>query len=129
MGKQNDTFLDGQLDLFSTVEDVVPLLVVEEVKEVIQVENSTEEKSLQEEVLYRQFASVQIGERVQVSSPIDTSPEAIGYFDYHKGRKGTVMKVVENSKPFNGNYQFYATILFENGEEGVFYDLELIVIE
>lgn len=142
MGKHNEHYLEGQLDLFSNPEEAIEQSLAKETvvvcteqtqKELSHLDDVPEspseiEEENSQEVIFRPFPAVQVGDVIQVSSPIDISSEAIGYFDYHKGRKGTVVKVVENSKPLNKNYQFYATVVFKNGEEGVFYDLELNVI-
>lgn len=124
----------NQLDLFAFDESITETktdIIQDQPQDIISIFDNIEDSKNKETEKnnFRLYASVEVGDKVTVGHPIDQTPEAEGYFDYHKGKKGVVLKVTENRDPLNNNYQFYATILFANGEEGVFYDLELEISE
>ena len=77
---------------------------------------------------FRPIATVQEKDKVKVTKPIDSTPDSEGYFSYHRDKKATVVSVKENSRATNEKYQYYAEVIFSNGEHGIFYDLELEVI-
>lgn len=80
-------------------------------------------------IYFRQVASVQVDDKVKIVRPIDNSAESEGYYSYHNDKKGTVVMIEENKNPKNDLYQFSVTTIFADGETGVFYDLELEVLE
>lgn len=79
--------------------------------------------------IFRPFSTVLLDDRVKVTQPVDNNPDSEGYFEYHKGKKGRVTKVQELKNAISDKYQFCITVLFNDGETGIFYDLELEVIE
>ncbi|MEX3623587.1 hypothetical protein [Viridibacillus arvi] len=105
--------------------------IEESVTEIIEVINVEPFNISQEEqvIMYRSDSSVKVDDIVKVERSIDSSAESEGYFSYHKGRKGRVTAVQETKKPSGEQYQFSVTVLFPNKETGIFYDLELEVVQ
>ncbi|WP_121616843.1 hypothetical protein [Virgibacillus halodenitrificans] len=110
---------EGQLNLFSLTDELG--------------EKNTEKKEgiLEEEKgkpRLRPFPSIDVGDKVKVSKPIDNSPENQTYFERYKTKKGIVTEVQQVPEPKNYLYQFNVRVQFEKEEVGIFYDLELEVI-
>ena len=93
-------------------------------------EKATEKISVKCKEL-RPVPSVQKGDKVKVSSRIDNSPENDGYFQTYRGKKGIVVDLKEVNNAKDNRYQYNVWVSFKEkiNEIGIFYDLELTIIE